>query len=422
MKFHKKTFKNGLRLITVPITGAPTATVMVMAQAGASYENKKNEGISHFLEHMAFKGTLRRPSSKEINSELDSIGSRSNAFTGHEYTFYYAKAHPKQVEKIIDVLSDIYLNSTFPEAEIEKEKGVIVEEMNMVEDSPQRLAPYLFLKLLYGDTPAGSNILGRKEIVKAIKRDDFLRYKNDHYLAEGTVVIVSGSFNNKKIEKLIEKSFASIPTIPKKGKVRVAESQSKPKILIKKKKTDQVHLVLGVRTWGAKDKRNTTLALLNTILGEGMSSRLWHRLREDLGICYYVRTEADEYTDHGYFAIYAGVDKDRVTEAVGAILEELRKIKSELVDEVELKKAKDFLSGTMYLGLESSDEIGAFYAIQEAIRGKLKTPQQLEKEIQKISSKEILRIAKEIFLNKKLNLAIVGDIKNPEKFSSILKI
>lgn len=421
MKFHKKVFKNGLRLITVPIKGAPTATMMIMAETGASYENKKIDGISHFLEHVTFKGTARRPTSRDINHELDEIGSRSNAFTSHEYTFYYAKAAPKHIEKIIDVLSDIYLNSTFPEKEIEKEKGVIIEEMNMYEDMPQRQAPYLFLKLLYGDHPAGNTILGNREVIKKIKRQDFINYKKRHYVAGGSVIVVSGSFNQKKIEKLIEKSFVSISTGPKQPKKKLKEFQKAPAILIKKKKTDQTHLVLGVRTWRGSDKRNTALALLTAILGEGMSSRLFQRLREEMGVCYYVRAQTDEYTDHGNFAIYAGVDKTRVKEVVSAILEELKKMRDELVDEKELRKAKEYLIGTMYLGIESSDEIGWFYATQEAIKKKLKTPDQIEKEVQRVKATEIQKIARTIFKNNKLNLAIVGDIESPKKLKTILK-
>jgi predicted Zn-dependent peptidase len=422
MKFKKKTFSNGLRLITVPMKESPTATVMVMVETGGSYETKDIDGISHFLEHVCFKGTLKRPSSFHINHELDSIGSRSNAFTSHEYTGYYAKSHPKHIPKIIDILSDIYQNSTFPKAEIEKEKGVILAEMSMYEDMPQRMTPYLFLKLLYGAQPAASTILGNKEVIKRITPKDFIEYRKKHYVAEATVVVVAGSFDEKKINDLVKKSFATISTSKKRPKKKTLESQKKPALIVQQKKTDQTHLVLGFRALDAKDKRNTVLTLLSVILGEGMSSRLFQKMREELGVCYYVRAEADSYTDHGTFSVAAGVHKDRVKESVIAILEEFRKLKNERVGEAELKKAKDYCIGTMYLGLESSDELGGYFVIQDILKRKIITPQEFEKEIMKVTTNQIQKIANEIFTNKNLNLAIIGAVKNEGEIRSILKI
>jgi predicted Zn-dependent peptidase len=422
MKFKKKVFKNGLRLITVPMKESPTATVMVMVETGGSYETKDIDGISHFLEHVCFKGTVKRPRSLDINGELDSIGSRSNAFTSHEYTGYYAKAHPKHINKITDVLSDIYLNSTFPKEEIEREKGVIIEEMNMYEDLPQRLAPYLFLKLLYGNQPAGSSILGNEKVIRKINRQDFIAYRKKHYVAEATIVVVSGTFDQKKIEKLVEKSFSEISKSKKHSKLKVIERQTKPAILIKHKKTDQTHLVLGVRTWAGRDKRNMALSVLSVILGEGMSSRLFQKLREEMGVSYYVRATQDEYTDHGNFTVSAGVDKGRLNEVIKAILDEFRKLIKTPVPEAELKKAKDYLIGNMYLGLESSDEIGGFYVTQEIVKGRMVTPKEVEKKITKVSARDVQNIAREIFKNKNLNLAVIGDVKNEKKLQAILKI
>jgi len=422
MKFKKKTFKNGMRLIMVPMKESQTVTVMVVVEAGASYEEKKLEGISHFLEHVTFKGTAKRPTSFHINHELDSIGSRSNAFTAHEYTSYYAKAHPKHIEKIIDVLSDIYLNSTFPEAEIEREKGVIIEEINMYEDIPQRRAPYLFLKLLYGEQSAGSDVLGKKEIIKKISRDDFLEYRKKHYVAEGTVILVSGSFNEKKVAKQIAASFKRISKDKKHKKSKTIERQNKPGLAIHYKKTDQTHLVLGVRTWPGNDKRNVILELISVILTEGMSSRLFQKLREEMGVGYYVRSENDEYTDHGYFAVSVGADKGRVPEVISAILQEFRKLKTDIISEAELVKVKDYYIGTMHLGLESSDEIGGFYVAQEVVNGKMETPEEIEKKILSVTADDIKKVAEEIFRDKNLNLAIIGDLKDDEKIRSILKI
>lgn len=422
MKFKKKTFKNGLRLITVPMKDSPTATVMVMVEAGSKYETKDIDGISHFLEHVCFKGTQKRQTAREINYELDAIGSKSNAFTSQEYTGYYAKSHPKYIPKILDVLSDIYLHSTFPSAEIEKEKGVIIGEMNMYEDMPHVMVAYQFLKLLYGDQPAGGTILGSKEVIQNITREDFVAYRKKHYVASATIVVVAGSFDEKKIEKQVSELFKDISTAKKHPKKKVIEKQAKPALLIKQKKTDQAHLVLGVRTWKASDKRNTPLAVLTAILGEGMSSRLFQKLREEMGVGYYVRASSDEYTDHGTFAVSAGVDTKRVKEVVVAILDEFRKLMTIPVGDAELQKAKDYIIGTMYLGLESSDELGSFFSSQEIVKGNMKTPQEIEKEIRKVTAKDVQTIAKAIFKNAGLNLAIIGDVKDEANILSILKI
>jgi predicted Zn-dependent peptidase len=422
MNFTKKTFENGLRLITVPIESSSTTTIMVVAETGAKYELKTQNGISHFLEHMCFKGTEKRPTAMDIARDLDGIGSRSNAFTMHEYTGYWAKAHPKHTEKIVDVLTDIYLNSTFPVSEIEKEKGVILEEMNMYEDTPQALAPYLFLELLYGSDPAGSNILGDRDVIKKIVRDDFIGYRSKHYVAKATIVIVSGAFNQSIVEELVEKSFARISTAPRPKNPKLTEKQSKPKIKVKYKKTDQTHLVLGVRTWGAGDERNIALSVLETILGGGMSSRLFAKLREEMGVGYYVHCDTDTYANHGSLYVSAGVDKSRVKEVVSAIIEEFKKLLREEVKDAELQKTKDYIIGTMHLNLESSDGLGGFYALQEVTKGKLETPSEIEHKIKKVTAKDIKNVAKDIFHNNRLNLALVGDVENEKELRAILKI
>lgn len=417
MNFKKTILKSGLTIITVPMKDNPSVTVLVMVKAGSKYETKEISGLSHFLEHMCFKGTKKRPTAMDISRELDGIGSQSNAFTAQEFTGYYAKAHPKHFSKILDVVSDIYLNPVFDEKEIEKEKGVIVEEINMYDDMPKQLASLLFMETMYGDEPAGWNIAGSRDVVRKMSQNDFLQYRKKHYVASATTVLVSGNFDQKKAVNEIKEAFKNIKLDKKGGKKKVVEKQEKPNIKIKNKETDQTHLVLGVRTYPAKSHKNYALEVLNTVLGGGMSSRLFQKLREEMGVGYYVRSRIDGYTDHGYLAVFTGVDKNRVEEVVKAILLEMKKFTLELVSEEEIKKAKEFLLGNMYLGLEASDSVAEYYAIQDIIDEKILTPKEYAKKIQEVTAKDILKIAKEIFVDKKLNMAIVGNMVNSDGLS-----
>lgn len=422
MDYKKKVLKNGLRIIVVPIKNTSSVTVMSLVEAGSKYEDKKNNGISHFLEHMCFKGTEKRLKAIDISREFDAMGAQNNAFTSEEVTGYWAKAHKKHTDKMLDIISDMYLHPTFPENDLETEKGVIVEEINMYEDLPQRLVYQVFGELLYGDQPAGWSIAGTKENVRSFKRDDFINYRKKHYVASATTIVVSGDINEKDIFKKVEKYFADISTGKKVGKKKVIEKQSEPKVKLKFKETDQTHLLLGFRAFNLYDKRTPALRLLSVLLGRGMSSRLFQKMREELGICYYIKSFTDELSDHGVLVIAAGVDSSRVEEGIKGILEEVKKIRDEKIPEPELRKAKDYLIGNMYLGIESSDAQANFYGFQEIMKEKIKTPKEIEKEIEKITANDIQKIAREIIINTKLNLAIVGKYKDEERFKKILKV
>ena len=420
MHYTKTKLKNGLRVITVPMKDNPTVTVLVLVETGSKYETKAKNGISHFLEHMCFKGTAMRPSAHAISAELDGLGSQSNAFTGQEYTGYYAKSDAKHFKQIFDIVSDVYLNSTFPEAEIEKEKGVIVEEINMYEDMPQRHVQDVFMELLYGNQPAGWNIAGTRENVRAMTRKDFVEYKKAHYVPKATTVIVAGKVSEKDVEKEIARVFGAIKSTAKSSKIATKNSQSKPAVLISHKKSDQTHLVLGVRSFDTYDKRNPALTVLDTILGGGMSSRLFIKLREELGVAYYVRAGNDPYSDHGAFQISAGVSNARVQEVIAEILAECARMKTELVSATELAKAKEYLIGNMKLELESSDAWASFFGGQEVMRKIIRTPEHIEKKIRKVTSADIQKIAQEIFVDKNLNLALIGPFENKDIFAKTL--
>jgi predicted Zn-dependent peptidase len=421
MKFYKKVLKNGLRVITVPMKDNPTATVLVLVEAGSKYETKKVNGISHFLEHMCFKGTAKRPKAIDISKELDSLGSQYNAFTAQEYTGYYAKCDARHFSQIFDIVSDIYLNSTFPEIEMEREKGVIIEEINMYEDMPQRHVQDLMMQLLYGDQPAGWNIAGEKKNILEIKRDDFVKYKKEHYLPEATVLVVSGRVTEKQVIKEVNKIFTQVSRGKKTNKIKVKEKQIKPEVLVSFKKTDQTHFVLGIRSLNLFSKENAVVSVLGGVLGGGMSSRLFQKLREEMGVGYYVRAFNDAYTDHGFFQISAGVDNKRIEEVIKAVLEECNKLKKEKVSEEELNKVKECLIGNMKLSLESSDDIANFHGGQELLKREIIRAEERAKEIRKVTADQIQSLAKDIFQNNKLNLALIGPFKDKAKFSKVLK-
>ena len=420
MQYTKKTLPNGLRIITVPVKGNPTVTVMAFVETGSNYEPKNLNGISHFLEHMFFKGTKNR-TLHDITEELDGVGAVSNAFTGDEYTAYYAKAHHKHLPKLLDVVSDIYQNSTLPEAEIEKERGVVVEEINMYEDLPQRKVWEVLGEVMYDGQSAGYSILGPKENIKRFKRSDFVNYHKKHYVAEKTIVVVAGKIDEKEVQKEVKRAFKNIPRGKGGSRQKTKDVQKGIAVKIHPKKTDQVHFVLGFRGYAAPSPKNPKTEVLSAILGQGMSSRLFKKMRDELGICYYVRAGHSAATDHGVFAISAGVAGSRFEEAIRTILEILSRIKEEKISPKELKKAKEYLLGSAALSLESSDSWAQFYAFQEVLEKKMNTFSDLSKKIKAVTAEEVADIARELFVPAKLNLAVIGNVKKTKSLEALLK-
>ncbi|MFA6386562.1 MAG: pitrilysin family protein [Candidatus Paceibacterota bacterium] len=420
-KAKKKTYKNGLRVITVPMKDNPTVTVLVLVGTGSDYEEKEVNGISHFLEHMCFKGTLKRNSAQIISHELDSLGCQYNAFTGNELTGFYAKGDSKNFKQIFDIISDIYLNSTFPSSEMEKEKGVITEEINMYEDMPQAHVSDLWSEVLYGEQPAGRSTLGSKENIKKMIRDNFVNYKKSHYVATKTVVIVAGNIKNDEVYKEVGKYFKDVPVNNGEKKSKTKDIQSKPNVKVLYKDTDQTHFILGVRSFSLFDKRNTTLSLLCGVLGAGMSSRLFSKLREEMGVAYYVRVYNSPSLDHGSMQISAGVNNKRVEEVIGEIIKECNLLINKKVGEKELDKVKALIIGNMKMSLEATDDVANFYGAQELMKREMKTLDEKIKEIKKVTAEDIQKMAKIIFKTKNLNLAIIGPYKENTQFLDILK-
>lgn len=418
--FHE--FESGLRLITVPMEGTKTVAVLILVGTGSKYEAKNINGISHFLEHMMFKGTTKRPDKLEIAKELDAIGAEYNAFTNKEYTGYYARASSDKKDLIMDIVSDIFLNSKLDGKDIEIEKGVIVEEINMYRDQPSRYVGELFEKLLYGDQPAGWDTAGEKEIILALKRDDFTNYFNTHYITKNTIVAVAGDITPDYAKERISEYFKNARQGSPVTKLAVAESQSEPQALIYWKETDQTHFNLGVRAFNMFDEKKYALSLMSIVLGGGMSSRLFQEVRDKRGLAYYIGSSNEMYTDSGFLLIRAGVDNRRITEAIEVTLEELRKIKDKGITEDELQKAKDHVSGGLALYLENSMSVAETFAEPILFENRVLTIEDKLSKINKVTVEEIKEIAKEITDNAKLNLALIGPFKEEEPFKKILNI
>lgn len=421
INYEKTIFPNGLRYVFIPESQSLATTVLVLVAAGSEYETKDISGISHFLEHLCFKGTSKRPKSGVIASELDSLGAEYNAFTSNEMTGYYAKAASKNFGKILDIVADLYMNPIIEQEEMDKERGVILEEINMYEDLPMEKVRENFSKLLYGDQPAGWSVAGRKEVIRVLKRDDVAAYRRKHYLASKTTVIICGGLE-KDPKKDVWNYFKSMPTGEVVKKEKTAESQNNPQIDLSEKQTDQLHLVLGVRGIDIFDPRKYSLMVLADILGGSMSSRVFTKIREEMGAAYYVRSGLDMFLDHGSLFVAAGIDKGRSVEVCRAIIDEFEDLRKNVVSEEELNKAKEHLSGNLILQLETSDDIAVFFGAEEIMTGKILTPEETLRRIKNVTAEEIKTLAEEIFRNDRLNLAAIGPHFDEASLRSALRL
>ncbi len=418
--FKKIMFRNGLRVVLVPQASALAASVLILVEAGSEYETKRTNGVSHFLEHMVFKGTVTRPRSGMIAEELAGLGAQFNAFTTQEFTGYWAKAEAHKLPKIMDIVSDLYLNPLLAPAEMEKERGVIVEELNMYEDTPMRKVQDVFFELLYGDQPAGWDVGGTKEIVRKLTREDLAAYRTARYVAPKTVVVVAGKFRETAVRAQLAQTFGRLPRRSAPRKLPARERQSSPKIMVKHKKSDQGHLTLGVRAFDIFDKRRYALQVLADVLGGGMSSRLWKKVREEMGAAYYIHSDADLFLDHGFLSVSAGVDHTKTAAVIRAILDECRILRQDLVPPDELKRSKDHMLGGLILGLETSDELASYYGGQEIMTGKPLPPAEIMDRIKATTAEEVRAAARTVFVDKGLNLAIIGPYRNKTPLQNIL--
>lgn len=425
MDYHKRVLSNGLRVITVPMPSSESVTLTVWCHVGSRFEDEKIAGLSHFLEHMTFKGSKKRPSAHAISAAVDAIGGEFNAATTKEWTNFYIKTSRQEIETAFDVLSDMLLYPLIQEDEVKREKGVILEEKAMYEDTPLMNINDVFEQLYFEGDTMGRDIIGTEKGIKGMTRSDFLSYRLKYYHPENLLITVAGGVSEEKVLELVKKYFSGLKSEKSekgRGLSKFVLDQKVPRIKLKTKKVDQAHLILGFKGNKLREKTRFAESLLATIMGRGMSSRLFIEVRERRGLAYSVHTDSEHFTDSGYFATYAGVDLTKIEEAIKVILEEHWKMTKEgKISEKELEKAKGYIEGHIALALENSSAVNSFFGEQELLDGKIDTPEDLYKEIQKVTVREVIDVAKSLFERKYLNLAIIGPYNTDEKFRKILK-
>ncbi len=416
-RIKKITFKNGLRLLLVREPASVAASVLILVEAGSEYETRRLSGASHFLEHLAFKGTAGRPKPGMIAEELTSLGARFNAFTTQEYTGYWAKVEKKKFADIFDIVSDLYLHPIFDPAEVEKERGVIIQEINMYEDDLPARAGKGLTRLMYGDQPAGWDVAGEKKTVQGLRRSEIMAYRAERYVPKGTVVVVAGAFDMAKVIRMAKERFTDLRGKRGPRKTPTKEGQKAPRLAVEFKESDQAHLAIGFRAFNMFDKRRYALQVFADILGGGMSSRLYKRVREELGAAYYVGAGTDLYLDHGALVVSAGVDHGKFDLVLRSILAECRRLRDEPIAPKELQRAKDHIVGRIILGLETADELAGFYGEQEILRGSLLSPGQLTDRIKAVTAEEVAHVGRAVVRNGGLNLVVVG----PRRRAALLR-
>lgn len=421
--FRKTTLSNGLRVVTKNLPSTQAVTVLVLTGAGSRYERKEINGISHFLEHMFFKGGVKYKNAKEVSEAIDSIGGDFNAFTGKEYAGYYVKAAKESVDVAFDVLSDMMLHAKFPQEEIEKERGVILEEYNMYQDTPMYQVGWEFERLLFGDQPLGWDEIGTKELIKSVNHDGFADYKKSLYTTDNIVIAVCGNIEHQDAIEKVEKFFPMDES--KKGhdyepyKAGMDEGVAG----VKEKKTEQAHLVCGFEGYSETHDDHWALRVLAVILGGNMSSRMFLNVREAHGLAYYIHTNTDNYMDTGVISTNAGVDTARAELAVEKIVEQYALVAQEGVTEAELAKAKSFLRGKMTLKLEDSEEYAHLLAKYELLHDEPKTPEEILAAVDKVTVEDVKKVTDDLFKPDRLKLAIIGPYGEVErgKFEGLLK-
>lgn len=422
MQYTKHTLKNGLRVITVPMPNVSSATVMILVGVGSRYEEERANGITHFLEHMLFKGTKKRPSAHLLADVIDSIGGEWNAATGKESTVYYIKAGAASLEKVFDILCDMVANPLLDEREIEREKNVITAEISMYEDTPSRRVGDIFETLLYPSSSLGWDIAGTPETVRGIKRHDFDNLYSRFYYPRNMVVVVSGGTNEKEAVKLTNKYLGKLKNKKaEKQKNNEVFVQNEPQILLKTKKTNQAHIALGFRGNPRGHGDRWAEEVLSAVLGGGMSSRLFVSVRERRGLAYYIRSDVEHYHDNGYFEVNAGISPKKIIQAIKVILLEISKLKTQISAQ-ELEKGKEFVKGHLALSLEDTRNVAGFLGAFEILEQNVISPEEVASSIDKVTNADVARVAKEFFVPSRLNLAVIGPYKDSEKFKKVLHL
>lgn len=422
LTFKKISLPNKLRVLVAPMASTETVTVMIMVKAGSRFETRNISGISHFLEHMFFKGGERYKTPRAVAEAIDSIGGVFNAFTSNQFVAYFVKVAKENTATAFDVLSDMLLNAKFDANGLDRERGVVLEEYKMTYDDPKRLVDDEFEKLIFNDHPLGWPTIGLPKVIKALKRKDFINYKNKLYTTPNMVVSVAGNITVSEVKKLVEKYLpyqkSSIKTQPLPYR---QEKLAKPRIKVLTKATKQAHLIMGIPTFGAANPRRYVAKVLAAILGGGMSSRLFTSVRERHGLAYYVYALSINYIDAGYIMAKAGVDKSRINLAIKTILDEFRLLAKEPVLPEELKKAKEFIIGHLVLDTEESSEVAYEFGSQELLYDKIDTLADKKRQIKAVTAEQIQALAKKIFQDNAWHLTVIGPYRDSAQFAKLFK-
>lgn len=400
--------ENGVSIVMEQISSVRSVALGIFIRNGSINETSKSNGISHFIEHMLFKGTNKR-TSKDIAEEMDNIGGQLNAFTAKEYTCYYARVLDTHIDTAIDVLTDMIFNSKFDSIDIEKESKVILEEINMYEDSPDDIVFTKLQKEIWENSPLAYNVLGTKENVSSFKRQDFIEYMNNKYVGENIVVAIAGSFDKEKILEVIKQKMSSMP----KGKANLeADKQyiytpSRTKVY---KDIEQLHLAIVFDGISIKDKYNYSMSLLNAIIGGGMSSILFQKVREEHGIAYSIYSYNNSYVNNGLFNIYVALNKSQLDKTVNIIYKEIANLKNNKITNEQIEKTKEQLKSNYIMGLESTSNRMSSIGRSKVLVNKIKTPDEIIQEVDLIKKEDIDYLIDKVFNMDKMSISLVGKV------------
>jgi len=420
--FQKTVLNNGLRIVTSAMPHTRSVCISIFIGAGSRYEQPHEAGLSHFVEHLCFKGTEKRPTAKEISETIDGVGGVLNGGTDKELTVYWVKVARPHYLVALDLLVDMLRNSKFDPVEMENERKVIIEELNMSMDSPQSRVDILIDEVMWPDQALGRDIAGNKDTVSAISRQMVLDYLPRFYIPGNTVLSVAGDISHEEVVDSVAKAFGDW-TVGVAGALFPAEnSQDAPRLRAESRKTEQVHLCLSVRGVSHQHPDRFILDLLNVVLGEGMSSRLFLELREKRGLAYDIHSHVTYFRDSGSLAIYAGVDPKKLDLTVEAVLSELMRLRDEPIPEAEITKAKEMGKGRLLLRMEDTRSVAGWMGGQELLNGKILTVDEVVAIVDAITASEIRRVARELFLTSKLSLALVGPARNKGRLQKLLRL
>ncbi len=402
MQIIRQTYPNGLKSLSVLSKDTQAVTIMFLVKVGSRYEAVSEQGLAHFLEHTLFKGTSERPSSKQIGMEIESLGGSTNAFTSYDYTGYYIKAPAINFKPTFAILADMFRNSIFAEKELERERGVIIEEIRMYEDRPPSKVAQSWLSNFFRENPLAGDIAGTIESVREIKREQFLGFMEKHYYAENVLIVVSGNIEQGSIEEEISKYCLGIPSRGEKlvsqyQQFEFAEHSGRARNIEIIKEVEQTHVVLGGLALPRDHSQRFALQVANAILGAGFGSRLFQVIRDELGLAYYVYSRISSFTDVGIFQIGMGVDAKRVDEAIAATKKELTAVVEGQFTNDEFNRAKNYLLGNIVTELETSEDVASFYGMQEILEKEQLTIDQLREQILAVTLDDVHEVAGQIF-------------------------